>query len=138
MLQFHSHLLLQEKVNFHSGWDFAVPIGTNFYSICDGIVLDIVNTQIPDIPFSQSGNSTGNYINVICNNGFTAMYYHIKYQSTPYGIRKGSIIKKGDLLGKTSTTGQSTGAHLHLGLKDETGTLLDALAYIDFSEYEGN
>ena len=27
----------QEKINYHSGWDISVPIGTNFYSICDGI-----------------------------------------------------------------------------------------------------
>ena len=128
----------QEKVNFHSGWDFGVPIGTDFYSICDGKVLNIVNTQIADIPFSQSGNSTGNYINVACDNGFIAMYYHIKYQSTPYGVKVGSIVKKGDLLGKTSTTGQSTGGHLHLGLKDSEGNLLDAMAYVDFTEYEGN
>lgn len=128
----------QQRVNFHSGWDFAVPIGTNFYSICDGTIKSIVNTQVNDLPYNSSGNSTGNYIEVTCNNGFVAQYYHIKYMSTPFGLRQGSSVKKGDLLGKTSTTGLSTGGHLHLGLKDPDGNLLDAMAYIDLNNYDGN
>lgn len=128
----------QASTNFHSGWDLAVPTGTNFYSICDGTVSNITNTQANDLSFKQSGNSTGNYMMVTCNNGFTAMYWHIKYNSQPFGIKKGSIVRKGELLGKTSTTGTSTGPHLHLGLKDPEGNLLDAMSYIDFSEYEGS
>lgn len=127
----------QERVNFHSGWDLAVPIGTNFYSICDGTVASIVNTQNNDLPFNQSGNKIGNYMNVTCSNGYTAIYYHIQYFSQPYMLKVGSKVKKGDLLGRTSTTGQSTGGHLHLGLKDSDGNLLDAMAYIDFTSYEG-
>lgn len=128
----------QASTNFHSGWDLAVSTGTNFYSICDGTVSNITNTQANDLPFKQSGNSTGNYMMVTCSNGFTAMYWHIQYNSQPFGIRKGTLVKKGDLLGRTSTTGTSTGPHLHLGLKDPEGNLLDAMSYIDFTEYEGN
>lgn len=128
----------QARVNYHSGWDLAVPTGTNFYSMCDGIVSNVTNTQMNDLPFKESGNSTGNYMMVTCNNGFTAMYWHLQYNSQPFGIRKGSLVRKGDLLGRTSTTGTSTGPHLHLGLKDKDGNLLDAIAYIDFTGYEGN
>lgn len=128
----------QASTNFHSGWDLTIPIGTNFYSICDGTVSNITNTQANDLPFKQSGNSTGNYMMVNCSNGFTAMYWHIQFNSQPFGIRKGTIVKKGELLGRTSTTGTSTGPHLHLGLKDQDGNLLDAMAYIDFTKYEGN
>ena len=128
----------QASTNFHSGWDLAVPTGTNFYSICDGTVSNITNTQANDLPFKQSGNSTGNYMMVTCSNGFTAMYWHIQYNSQPFGIRKGTLVKKGELLGRTSTTGTSTGPHLHMGLKDPEGNLLDVMSYIDFTEYEGN
>jgi len=127
----------QENVNFHSGWDLAVPIGTSFYSICDGTVSSIVNTQNNDLPFNQSGNKTGNHMSVTCSNGYTAIYYHLQYNSQPYMLKVNSKVKKGDLLGRTSTTGQSTGGHLHLGLKDTEGNLLDAMAYIDFVNYEG-
>lgn len=128
----------QASTNFHSGWDLAVPTGTNFYSICDGTVSNITNTQANDLPFKQSGNSTGNYMMVTCSNEFTAMYWHIQYNSQPFQLRKGSLVRKGDLLGRTSTTGTSTGPHLHLGLKDPDGKLLDAISYIDFTNYEGN
>ncbi len=128
----------QASTNFHSGWDLAVPIGTNFYSICDGTVSNITNTQANDLPFKKSGNSTGNYMMVTCSNGFTAMYWHLQYKSQPFTIRKGTLVRKGELLGRTSTTGTSTGPHLHMGLKDPEGNLLDVMSYIDFSEYEGN
>ena len=128
----------QERVNFHSGWDFAVPIGTNFYSICDGVITDITNTQANDLPYNQSNNSTGNYMIVKCSNGLSALYWHLQYRSQPFGLKVGSIVRKNDLLGRTSTTGQSTGPHLHLGLRAEDNTLLDAVAYINFTEYEGN
>lgn len=128
----------QASTNFHSGWDLAVPTGTNFYSICDGTVSNITNTQANDLPFKQSGNSTGNYMMVTCSNGFTAMYWHLQYNSQPFQLRKGSLVRKGDLLGRTSTTGTSTGPHLHLGLKDPDGKLLDAISYIDFTNYERN
>lgn len=128
----------QASTNYHSGWDLAVPTGTNFYSMCDGTVSNITNTQANDLTFKQSGNSTGNYMMVTCNNGFTAMYWHLQYRSQPFSIRKGTMVKKGELLGRTSTTGTSTGPHLHLGLKDPEGNLLDAIAYINFTEYEGN
>jgi len=128
----------QERVNFHSGWDFAVPTGTNFYSICDGVITDITNTQANDLPYNQSNNSTGNYMIVKCSNGLSALYWHLQYRSQPFGLKVGSIVRKNDLLGRTSTTGQSTGPHLHLGLRAEDNTLLDAVAYINFTEYEGN
>lgn len=126
----------QERINFHSGWDLAVPIGTNFYSVCDGTVTNITNTQANDLPFSESNNSTGNYMIVKCNNGLSAQYFHLQHNSQPYILRVGSLVRKGDLLGRTSTTGQSTGPHLHLGLKADDDTLLDIMAYIDFTKYE--
>ena len=58
------------------------------------------------------------------------MYWHIQYNSQPFGIRKGTLVKKGELLGRTSTTGTSTGPHLHMGLKDPEGNLLDVMSYV--------
>ena len=88
------------------------------------------------MPFSESNNSTGNYMIVKCNNGLSAQYFHLQHNSQPYILRVGSLVRKGDLLGRTSTTGQSTGPHLHLGLKADDDTLLDIMAYIDFTKYE--
>ena len=74
---------------------------------------------------------------VKCSNDLIVTYGHIQYNSQPYLIKVGSIVRKGELLGRTSTTGKSTGGHLHLGLKNSSENLLDAFAYIDFNNYEG-
>lgn len=128
---------LQNRVNYHSGWDFAVPIGTEFRSICDGKITSIVMTQANDLPFDKQvgiKNETGNYIYVECDNGYISQYLHIKYNSIVNGLKVGDEIKKGDVLGLTSTTGLSTGPHLHLGLKTQEGVQLDAFNYIQFVE----
>lgn len=52
--------------------------------------------------------------------------------SMPSSVYVGATVNRGDYLGKTSTTGQSTGPHLHIGLKKDDGTIMDALQYIDF------
>lgn len=127
----------QDRANFHEGWDFAVPIGTNFYSMCNGRVSSVVNTQFNDLIYKESGNSTGNYISVDCNNGLTVSYLHIQANSSPFNIRVGTLVKEGDLLGRTSTTGLSTGPHLHLGLKSSDGIYLDALEYVNFNYKKG-
>lgn len=122
----------QEHINYHNGWDLGVPIGTEVRSICDGIITNITMTQNNDLPFSISKNLYGNYVYVECNNGYIAQYLHIKYNSVYEDKRVGSIVKKGEPLLKTSTTGLSTGPHLHLGLKTKEGVALDAFSYIDF------
>lgn len=121
-------------VDSHSGWDLAVPIGTEFYSVCDGRIKNIVNTQNNDLAFKESQNEVGNYVEVECNNGLVASYYHIKYNSVPYAIsRKGAMVKAGQKLGLTSTTGRSSGPHLHVGLKSAKGDILDVMEYINFN-----
>lgn len=121
------------KSNTHNGWDLAVPIGTKFYSICDGTISNVVNTQKNDKPYDESHNEIGNYVTVKCNNNTSAIYYHIKYKSTPF--KKGDTVSKGEFLGLTSTTGYSTGPHLHLGLKNSKGDLLDPMDYIDMKNW---
>lgn len=127
----------QNRVNYHSGWDLAIPIGTDFRSICDGRIINIVNTQFNDLNYNQQlgeKNATGNYINVECNNGYIVQYYHLKANSVYGGKKIGDAVSKGEVLAKTSTTGLSTGPHLHLGLKTKEGTQLDAFSFIDFVE----
>jgi len=122
----------QERVNYHSGWDFAAPLETPFYNMCEGTIKNIVNSQFNDLPFSQSNNRVGNYVVVSCNNGFEINYYHIKANSVPSMYKVGTPIKEGVLLGKVSTTGLSTGSHLHVGLTIN-GKKADVLEYVDFN-----
>lgn len=136
-VQFDVSQNVQNRVNYHSGWDLAVPTGTKFKSICDGKITKIVMTQANDLPFDKQlnpKNQTGNYVYVECDNGYISQYLHIKYNSIVNGLKVGDVVKKGDILGLTSTTGLSTGPHLHLGLKTPEGVQLDAFNYIQFVE----
>lgn len=120
------------RTNYHSGWDFAAPLGTPFYSMCNGEIKNVVNTQYNDLIYSESGNATGNYVSVTCNNGFEIVYHHIKANSVPLMYRRGTPVREGILLGNVSTTGLSTGFHLHVGLKIN-GEQADVLEYVDFN-----
>ncbi len=122
----------QERVNYHSGWDLAVPTGTEFYSVCDGVIEKNVVTQANDLPYQDSHNATGNYIEVRCLDKNHVSYLHIQAGSVPYLYKPGTKIEKGAYLGKTSTTGLSNGPHLHLGLTNENGVRMDIMKYINF------
>lgn len=130
----HEQRIVFGKSDVHNGWDLAVPIGTNFYSICNGEVSQLVNTQPNDLPYNKSKNKVGNYIKVKCDNGLTAIYYHIKYKSSPKNIKVKSKVVAGELLGQTSTTGESTGPHLHVGLVDINNQVLDFMEYTDMKK----
>lgn len=127
----------QERTNFHSGWDFATSFNTPFYSMCTGTIKSIVNTQFNDLIYKESQNSTGNYVVVSCNNGFEINYHHIKANSVPKKFSVGIVVREGDHLGQISTTGLSTGYHLHVGLKIN-GENADVMEYVDFNYKNGN
>ena len=65
-------------------------------------------------------------------NGFEIVYHHIKANSVPLMYRRGTPVREGILLGNVSTTGLSTGFHLHVGLKIN-GEQADVLEYVDFN-----
>ena len=43
------------------------------------------------------------------------------------------MVKAGQKLGLTSTTGSSNGPHLHVGLNSDKGDILDVMEYINFN-----
>ncbi|WP_413206700.1 peptidoglycan DD-metalloendopeptidase family protein [Rhodospirillum sp. A1_3_36] len=84
----------------HKGVDFAAPRGTPIYAAGDGIVEKAG-------PFS----SYGNYVRIRHNSEFKTAYAHMK--GFAKGIKAGSRVKQGQIIGYVGTTGRSTGPHLH-------------------------
>ncbi|MDQ2180307.1 M23 family metallopeptidase [Marinifilum fragile] len=72
--------------------------GTGVYTPANGIVVK-----------SGWNGGYGNYIKVKHGNGFETVYTHLSKVS----VKKGQKVKKGDVIGKVGSTGQSTGSHLH-------------------------
>jgi murein DD-endopeptidase MepM/ murein hydrolase activator NlpD len=88
----------------HLGIDYAAPQKTPVSSIGDGIVLK-----------AQYSGGFGNLIVIKHNNGYETYYGHLsKYAK---GIKKGSKVKQGQVIGYVGMTGLATGPHLDFRIK---------------------
>ena len=87
-----------KRREFHKGIDVASRIGTPVISPADGLVV--------------SASKQGNYGNVIViNHGYNmkTRYAHLH----KYRVKKGDLIKRGEIIGEVGTSGRCTGPHLH-------------------------
>ncbi|MES2318134.1 MAG: peptidoglycan DD-metalloendopeptidase family protein [Pseudomonadota bacterium] len=84
----------------HKGVDFAAALGTPIRASGDGVV---------DFAGVQGGY--GNFVLLKHWANYTTAYAHMS-RFAP-GIRRGSSVKQGDVIGYVGSTGWSTGAHLH-------------------------
>ena len=95
----------------HVGVDYAVPIGTSFYSLGDGKITGIETWK---------GGITA--LTVEYSNGNKVSFLH--YSELAEGIEVGKQVKEGQLLGKTGDKGANS-AHLHVQAKDKDGNEVD-------------
>ncbi len=84
----------------HPGTDFAAPRGTPIYAAASG-----------KITMAKWFGGYGRHINITHKNNYTSSYSHMTRYAK--GIRKGSNVRKGQIIGYVGTTGLSTGNHLH-------------------------
>jgi len=90
----------------HKGVDFGVPSGTPIYAMADGYVHNVVNES----PAPTTG--WGNY--VMLRHGNDDYYSHYAHL-TSAAVQKNSQVSKGQLLGYSGNTGNSSGPHLDTG-----------------------
>jgi murein DD-endopeptidase MepM/ murein hydrolase activator NlpD len=83
----------------HLGVDYAAPVGTPVLSTGDGVIVEASY---------QRGN--GNYLKVRHNSVYTTMYLHLSRFAK--GIKRGTNVKQGQVIGYVGSTGLSTGPHL--------------------------
>jgi hypothetical protein len=95
----------------HSGIDLAMNEGTTLRSIADGVV---------DRVFDGTG-LIGKGLSVRMPDGTRAIYGHMNEVKAHVGDK----VNAGDIVGLSGNTGNSTGPHLHFGLKDANGSVLD-------------
>ena len=84
----------------HKGMDFAAATGTPIYAAGDGTI-------------AKAGrfSSYGNYVRIRHRGDLDTAYGHMSKIAA--GIRPGSRVKQGQVIGYVGTTGRSTGPHLH-------------------------
>jgi murein DD-endopeptidase MepM/ murein hydrolase activator NlpD len=83
----------------HLGIDYAAPTGTPVSSIGDGTVI-----------YKGWKGAFGNYVEVRHNGTYTTCYGHFSRYAK--GLRVGSKVKQGQVIGYVGSTGHSTGPHL--------------------------
>lgn len=84
----------------HYGVDYAAPTGTPIKSVGDGTVEAA----------SYSGGN-GNYVKIRHNSVYTTMYLHMSRFAK--GIRRGTKVKQGQVIGYVGSTGLATAPHCH-------------------------
>jgi murein DD-endopeptidase MepM/ murein hydrolase activator NlpD len=84
----------------HTGVDFAAPTGTPIHASGDG-VIDFVGQQ----------NGYGNLVVIKHWNNYSTAYGHMSRFVS--GLRKGTKVSQGDVIGYVGMTGWATGPHLH-------------------------
>ncbi|MBE6195716.1 MAG: metalloendopeptidase [Rikenellaceae bacterium] len=83
----------------HTGVDFAAPKGTPVVSVADGVVI-----------FKGWGGGGGNTLKIKHAGGYTTGYLHLN--GFAKGIKQGTHVSQGQLIGYVGSTGTSTGPHL--------------------------
>lgn len=116
------------KAGYHTGVDRVCDTDPTLVAICDGVVTRT----------SGCGKSYGNHIVYRTDDGKCVLYAHMKDKPD---LPVGSEIKAGQKLGIMGSTGNSSGAHLHLEIQDCTTwgyskNLLDPNKFIDWNNFK--
>lgn len=93
-----THPILKVK-KFHWGVDFSAPRGTPIYATADG-----------KIRFTKTNyGGYGKEIEIDHGFGYRTKYAHMQ----SFAVKKGQMVKRGELIGTVGSTGRSTAPHLH-------------------------
>lgn len=104
------------KRTFHRGLDIPVPTGTPVYAPFDGEVARVDRDGV------GKGAFNGNAV-LIRIDGYLWCFLHL----SSVAVRSGEAVRRGQLLGKSGSTGRSTGPHLHIQVYDPSGQLVDPM-----------
>lgn len=95
------HSILNEY-RHHAGIDLPGVRGEKVYAAANGVVKAVAYDAI-----------TGKYVKITHSYGFETLYGHLSQQL----VRMGDRVRIGSVIGLVGSTGRSTGAHLHYGIK---------------------
>ncbi len=98
----------------HTGIDFRAPTGYPARTTADGTVT-----------MAGYNGGYGNMVEVDHGNGVTTRYGHL----SQIDVKVGQVVSKGTVVGRTGSTGRSTGPHLHYEVRVD-GDAIDPMRYI--------
>jgi len=92
----------RRRHHFHTGIDLAAPKGQYIYAAADGVVK-----------VASRRRGYGKMVELDHGYAWQTLNGHM---SKIY-VKKGQIVKRGDIIGEVGSTGVSTGPHLHFEIK---------------------
>lgn len=102
----------------HTGLDLVMNEGTKLFSPTNGYIEKIVD---------YGNNNIGKGIIIKTDSGENLILGHLSDTSA---VEVGQSVNMGDYLALSGNTGRSTGAHLHLGVKDASGNFINPENYV--------
>ncbi|OCW58708.1 M23 family metallopeptidase [Hoeflea olei] len=102
------------RLAFHGGIDFRTPTGTPIFSTGAGVV-------------THAGRNAGygKMVEIDHGNGITTRYAHL----SAVEVAEGDRVAPGTRIGKSGSTGRSTGPHLHYEVR-RNGNAVDPMRYL--------
>jgi murein DD-endopeptidase MepM/ murein hydrolase activator NlpD len=97
----------------HYGVDYGAPVGTPVMTTADGVVVE-----------ARYSGGEGNFVRVRHSSRIDTCYLHLSRFAK--GIKKGTKVTQGDVIGYVGMTGLATGPHLDYRVS-ENGKWLDPL-----------
>jgi murein DD-endopeptidase MepM/ murein hydrolase activator NlpD len=98
----------------HTGQDFACPEGTPIHAIGDGKII-----------FAAYDGAYGNKIAILHPDGTVTWYAHMSAF-----VQTSGTVQAGDVIGRVGTTGNTTGAHVHLEVRPHNGAPVPPLTWL--------
>jgi hypothetical protein len=100
----------------HRGIDYACN-NADVLAVADGMVRKIgwdqKNVPQPDTRTGKTVRGWGRYVVITHQDGSETLYAHLEEHSTDR-LKTGVAVKKGQVIGKSDSTGGVTGPHLHM------------------------
>ncbi len=83
----------------HQGVDYTVPEGSRVFATADGVVKDVISSHA----------TQGRTLIIDHGNGYQTQYSHLSRTN----VRRGSRVRRGDIVALSGNTGLSLAPHLH-------------------------
>lgn len=99
----------------HNGIDIAAKHGSKIHTIASGFVT-----------FSGRKGGYGNVVDIHHSNSLKSRYAHLD----TIKVKKGQVVRKGDIIATMGKTGRATGSHLHLEVW-KNDQAVDPGSYVD-------
>lgn len=90
---------VQKRYKPHLGTDYAAPTGTEIRTVGDGTIVE-----------ARFTSANGNYVKIKHNDTYTTQYLHMSKIAS--GMKPGTRVKQGQVIGFVGSTGLATGPHL--------------------------